>query len=93
MLASAPESEEIRKLAKKYQVFETPYKHNPKKWNNKCIMCGLCVRVCDEIMDVSAIGFAKRGSERYIATPLDEYSETIGQIEKSNLIHRFLNVD
>ncbi len=76
MLASAPESEEICKLAEKYQVFETPYKHNPKKWNNKCIMCGLCVRVCDEIMNISAIGFAKRGSERYIATPLDEYSET-----------------
>jgi formate dehydrogenase major subunit len=28
---------------------------------NKCIMCGLCVRVCDEVMGVCALGLVNRG--------------------------------
>ncbi len=33
----------------------------------KCILCGKCVRVCEEIMGVAAIDFVKRGSETVIA--------------------------
>ncbi len=29
----------------------------------KCILCGLCVRVCDEVMGITALGFVKRGFE------------------------------
>lgn len=36
-----------------------------------CILCGRCVRVCDEIVGVHAIDFAKRGFESNIATPYD----------------------
>lgn len=36
-----------------------------------CILCGRCVRVCDEIVGVHAIDFAKRGFESHIATPYD----------------------
>jgi NADP-reducing hydrogenase subunit HndD len=32
----------------------------------KCILCGRCVRICEEIMDVSAIDFINRGSETII---------------------------
>ena len=28
---------------------------------NKCILCGLCVRICDELMGVGALGLVKRG--------------------------------
>ncbi len=28
---------------------------------NKCILCGLCVRVCDEVMGRTALGFVDRG--------------------------------
>ena len=37
-----------------------------------CILCGRCVRVCDEIVGASAIDFARRGFESYIATPFDD---------------------
>ncbi|MBN2012197.1 iron hydrogenase small subunit [candidate division KSB1 bacterium] len=37
----------------------------------KCILCGKCVRVCEEIQGVSAIDFAKRGSKAHIATAFD----------------------
>ncbi len=34
---------------------------------DKCILCGKCVRVCEEIMGVSAIDFVGRGSNSIIA--------------------------
>ncbi|MCG3208457.1 MAG: NADPH-Fe(3+) oxidoreductase subunit alpha [Anaerolineae bacterium] len=36
-----------------------------------CIMCGKCVRVCDEVVGANAIDFAERGFTSYIATPFD----------------------
>lgn len=35
---------------------------------SKCILCGRCVRVCDEEMMVSAIDFIRRGSRMVIGT-------------------------
>ncbi len=40
-----------------------------------CILCGLCVRMCEEQMDAKAIGFASRGGKRRITTPFDIKSE------------------
>ena len=38
----------------------------------KCILCGRCIRVCDEIMGVSAIEFIGRGSKCTIGTSLNK---------------------
>ena len=42
---------------------------------NRCIMCGLCVRACDEIQGVQALDFHERGMKTTIGTanqePLD----------------------
>jgi NADH-quinone oxidoreductase subunit G/NADP-reducing hydrogenase subunit HndD len=35
---------------------------------NKCILCGRCVRVCEEIQDVAAIDFIHRGSKAIVGT-------------------------
>ncbi len=34
----------------------------------KCILCGKCVRVCEEVQGVSAIDFIQRGSNTFIGT-------------------------
>jgi NADH-quinone oxidoreductase subunit G/NADP-reducing hydrogenase subunit HndD len=34
----------------------------------KCILCGRCVRVCEEVQGVAAIDFAQRGSRTMVAT-------------------------
>lgn len=39
---------------------------------DKCILCGRCVRVCEEIQGVSAIDFIGRGSRTAVGTPFDE---------------------
>lgn len=38
---------------------------------NKCILCGRCVRVCQQTQAVSAIGMANRGSRSIVTTPFD----------------------
>jgi len=38
---------------------------------NKCILCGDCVRMCEEIQGVGALSFAYRGSEMKVATAFD----------------------
>ena len=75
MLAEAPESEEIQKLADEYGAERGKYKAHRAGPENKCIMCGLCVRTCRDIMDVGAIGFKGRGYKREIVPPFDEYSD------------------
>ncbi len=47
------------------------------KDNSKCILCGDCVRMCNEIQNVGAIDFAHRGSKMVISTAFDKpLSET-----------------
>ncbi len=38
----------------------------------KCILCGQCVRICDEIQGVGAIDFAYRGFKTKICPPFDK---------------------
>ncbi len=38
---------------------------------NKCILCGRCVRMCDEIQGVGAVDFSQRGFHAKIATEYD----------------------
>jgi NADH dehydrogenase/NADH:ubiquinone oxidoreductase subunit G len=38
----------------------------------KCILCGKCVRACEEVMSVSAIDFVRRGSKTVIAPAFEE---------------------
>ena len=75
MLAAAPEADDIRRLAEKYGVKDTPYQTREDNWNRKCIMCGLCVRACNEIMQIGAINFSGRGSKRIVGTPFNRKSD------------------
>jgi NADH-quinone oxidoreductase subunit G len=39
---------------------------------SKCILCGDCVRMCNEVQNVGAIDFAFRGSKMCVSTAFDE---------------------
>jgi len=74
LLARAPESPELKELAARMGVKGTPYPTVTESQRN-CILCGLCIRVCEEAIGQSAIGFAGRGVERVVATPFRLASE------------------
>ncbi len=38
----------------------------------KCVLCGKCVKACDEIQSSSAISFLNRGFETKVGAPMDE---------------------
>ncbi|MBN1566864.1 MAG: (2Fe-2S)-binding protein [Acidobacteria bacterium] len=63
MLAHAPDSEELRKLAEEYGADRNRF----EKEASFCILCGLCVRYCAEVKKKNAIGFVDRGARREIS--------------------------
>jgi len=73
LMARCPESDVIYELAKEIGV-ETQPRFVPDKNNGKCILCRSCVRVCEEIVGVSAIGFSCRGADKTIGPPFNEDS-------------------
>jgi heterodisulfide reductase subunit A len=40
-----------------------------------CIMCGMCVRLCDDVMKIGALTFEGRGIRRRVTTPFRQPSE------------------
>lgn len=70
LLARSPNAEAIQTLAEQYGVTTSRF----KKKDNDCILCGLCVRVCHELMGVGAIGFIQRGPMRDVTSPFENRS-------------------
>jgi len=71
LLARAPGVPALLELAEKLGVDEVRF---PER-HDDCILCGLCVRVCAEIMGVGAIGFSGRGTAKKVETPFDDPSD------------------
>ena len=77
LLARCPKSPKIKELALEYGIQQSRFFSEDE--NEDCILCGLCTRVCDELIGVQAINFTKRGVEREVTTPYHEFSnECIG---------------
>lgn len=73
LLAECPSSKEIRALAVSYGVKSTRFEsHHPEE---ECILCGLCVRTCKEVVGVNAISTVGRGVHKKIGAPYMEPSE------------------
>lgn len=76
LMAEAPDNEKISLLAKEYGVGD--YSRFDIDKGNECIMCGLCVKACEEL-GCNAIATINRGTTKKIATPYEEPSiECIG---------------
>jgi heterodisulfide reductase subunit A len=74
LLLRCPDVPKIKELADEIGIDKKRYERF-KPENEKCILCGLCVRTCQELMKVGAINFVNRGSNRKVAPPFDEYSQ------------------
>jgi predicted molibdopterin-dependent oxidoreductase YjgC len=65
-LARSPNARKIKELAAELGVGEPRYGFQE---THNCIVCGLCIRACNEIVGASAIGFAQRGMKRKVEPP------------------------
>ncbi|HET6443957.1 MAG TPA: 2Fe-2S iron-sulfur cluster-binding protein [candidate division Zixibacteria bacterium] len=74
MLARCPESEVIQELATGAGVMTTRFSSNRDN-DELCVLCGLCVRVCRDLIGAAAIGFIDRGGNREVGTPFRIQSE------------------
>lgn len=74
LLARAPDCEQLKELARRMGIEGTDLP-TVTECQRDCILCGLCVAVCEEVIGQSAIGFAGRGEERVVATPFRHPSE------------------
>ncbi len=75
---------ELQHLAELHGVRRRRYIGTKSEWNmdvssesivrepEKCILCGKCVRVCEEVQGVSAIDFTGRGSRAMVNTAFGE---------------------
>lgn len=68
LLAGSAGTPEIAALARELGVREVRYRL-PEE--NACVLCGLCVRACNEIVGVSAISVVQRGIAKKVATPFE----------------------
>ncbi len=75
LLASCPQSKTIQDLASAYEVRQQRFRQEFEDW----ILCGRCVRMCEEQMMANAIGFRSRGEKRSIGTPFDKNSDVCRQ--------------
>lgn len=71
--AEAPDAAEIQRMAGQMGL-EKP-RFAPRVREGKCILCGLCIRVCRDVIGASAICFAHRGPERQVSSPFDVASD------------------
>jgi bidirectional [NiFe] hydrogenase diaphorase subunit len=67
MLARNPYHAKLKDMAEYVGVAKSRFDVELKG----CILCGECVRVCREVVGVSAIGYKGRGNERVVATPFE----------------------
>jgi len=74
LMARAPAAKIIQEMAAEMGIERTRFPiDNPKE---KCILCGLCVQMCQDVVGAYAIGFADRGSTREVSTPYERTPET-----------------
>jgi len=69
LLARCPSVKRIQELAEEYGVEKPRFVLG----DQDCILCGLCVRACQEIIGKSAISLVNRGIYREVAAPFYAY--------------------
>jgi bidirectional [NiFe] hydrogenase diaphorase subunit len=76
LLRRCPHSSTIREMAAwegmTYSRFGEPL---PDEADELCVLCGLCVRVCRDVIGEAATSFVRRGTKRKVSTPFNVHSD------------------
>ena len=77
LLSRCPNVPLIQDLAREYGITEPPFPTDTP--DEKCILCGLCVRTCHELVKADVLNFSQRGIERRVGPPfLEKTRQCIG---------------
>jgi heterodisulfide reductase subunit A len=71
MMARCGHVKVIEDLAAEYGITEPRF----GRGDDDCILCGLCVRVCSDVVGANVLGFFNRGATREVSTVYGETSE------------------
>lgn len=74
LLARCPNSTVLWNLAGRIGVTMSRFDES-EETDELCMLCGLCVRLCHEVIGASAISFARRGKERRVDSPFSLSAE------------------
>jgi len=69
LLARCPNVPVLQDMARRIGVTASRFRIRGEQ---QCILCGLSVRVCDEVVSATAIGLGDRGIDREITTPFGD---------------------
>ena len=72
LLARCPDVPLIQTMARHMGIENSRFRNIEDK---ECILCGLCVRFCEEVVGVNAIGLSNRGVECELTTPFRASSD------------------
>jgi heterodisulfide reductase subunit A len=73
LMAQAPAAQVVRDLAAEFGIKESRFP--VRDGDNKCILCGMCVRACEEVAGASAISFVSRGIDRLVTVPFERRAD------------------
>lgn len=74
---------DLQNLVYEYGVADNPFKGEKtdlpvdhvspfiERYPNRCILCGMCVRICDEVVGATELSFVNRGVKTRVTTDLD----------------------
>ncbi len=75
LLARCPDTEEITALGRFYGLEGSSFESTRDK-DDHCILCGTCVRVCEDVIGASAIGISGRGATKRVGPAFGWVAET-----------------
>jgi len=73
LMARCPETEAVKELGAEYGLEETSFVKREK--DDNCILCGMCVRTCEDVIGASAIGVYGRGAIKAVGPAFGVGSE------------------
>jgi heterodisulfide reductase subunit A len=77
LLSRTPHVELVQDLAREYGVTAPPFPTETP--DERCVLCGHCVRTCDELVQAHVLNFSERGIERRVGPPfLEKTRQCIG---------------
>ena len=87
LMARCPESDVLKNMAKEMGIEPQPAFH-PETDKGKCVLCRLCVKACEDVVGVSAIGLSGRGKDKKVGPPSSRIPKPVSDAVRARISAR-----